>query len=276
MDWLRVDMSSWLTPYCSGKYDEISLLHEDEGIKERRVRIKASWMNLVKNAGSNPLIHIDLMTRDGVMQYMRLQANQRTGKYLSNSLYKTKWSAIRHFVCVHWGQNGWNEKFMTDLDVLWRGFTRFASQERATAMAKTKRRAERKRAEEENHDEDVGNDAECNDRDEDGGEDDDDDLSVEEEDCNYDHEEDDNGSDVEFVDDDDDDDDREENQVGKSVMTPELYKSVCQWFLEWGNTDGISCACFFAFTWHLACRSNNTARIRYGHMSWTFFDALHE
>ena len=76
---------------------------------------------------------------------------------------------------------------------------------------------------------------------------------MEEEFCNYDHEEDDNGSDVEFLDDDDDDDDREENQVGKSVMTPELYKSVCRWFLEWGNTDGIACACFFAFTWHLAC-----------------------
>jgi hypothetical protein len=49
-------------------------------------------------------------------------------------------------------------------------------------------------------------------------------------------------------------------------MTPELYKCV---------TKGIFCACFFAFTWKLACQSNNTARIQYGHMSWTFFDAMH-
>jgi hypothetical protein len=62
MDWLRVDMISWLTPFCSEKYDEISLLREDEGKKERRARIKASWMNLVKNASSNPLINIDQMT----------------------------------------------------------------------------------------------------------------------------------------------------------------------------------------------------------------------
>lgn len=270
MDWLRVDMISWLTPFCSEKYDEISLLREDEGKKERRARIKASWMNLVKNASSNPLINIDQMTPAGVMQYMRLQANQKTGKYLSNSSYKTKRSAIRHLVRVHWGQSGWDEKFMTDLDILWRGFTRVASKERATAVGKTnrKRRAKRKRTEED------GNDVECDNSDEDGGDDADDDLSVEEEDCDYDHEEDDNGSDVEFLND-DDDDDREENQVGKSPMTPELYKSVCRWFLEWGTTDGIACACFFAFTWHLACRSNNTARIRYGHMSWTFFDALH-
>ena len=32
----------------------------------------------------------------------------------------------------------------------------------------------------------------------------------------------------------------------------------------------IKMACFFAFTWQLACRSNNTARIRYGHISWVF------
>ncbi len=84
-------------------------------------------------------------------------------------------------------------------------------------------------------------------------------MVVEEED-GYDHnEEEDNGSDVEVVDDDDVDNDREENQVGKSVMAPELYKSVCQWFFEWGKTDGIACTCFFVFTWHLPCRSNNTA-----------------
>ena len=35
------------------------------------------------------------------------------------------------------------------------------------------------------------------------------------------------------------------------------------------------CACFFVLTWNLACRSNNTARIRYSHMSWHYFDAMH-
>jgi hypothetical protein len=64
-------------------------------------------------------------------------------------------------------------------------------------------------------------------------------------------------------------------QEGKSPMTPELYMSVCKWFLEWGTSKGIFCACFFVLTWNLACPSNNTARIRYSHMSWHYFDAMH-
>ena len=47
-------------------------------------------MNIVKDAGSQPLLHLDRMTPDGVMQYIRLQANQRTGKYLSASSYNGK------------------------------------------------------------------------------------------------------------------------------------------------------------------------------------------
>jgi hypothetical protein len=74
---------------------------------------------------------------------------------------------------------------------------------------------------------------------------------------------------------DDGDDDRDKNQVGKSPMTIELYKHVCQWFLKWRSTEGIFCVCFIAFIWHLACRLNNTARIWHGHMSWSFFDTMH-
>ena len=58
-------------------------------------------------------------------------------------------------------------------------------------------------------------------------------------------------------------------------MTPELFRSVCKWFLEWRSVEGIFCACFVVMTWHLACRSNNTARIRYSHMTWLVFDMMH-
>jgi len=241
------------------------LLRENEGRKQRQQRIKASWMNIVKNAGCQPLLHLDQMTPDGVMQFIRLQANQRTGKYLSASSYNGKRSAIHHLVRVHWGQSAWSEEFTNTLDCLWKGFTRHATKEKATASArsaKKKRRAKRKHAELEEDNPDQGMD-----ENEDGDDDSDDDLLSDEEedddDCISDEEE------------DDEDDDRDENQVGKSPMTPELYKSVCQWFLMWQSTEGIFCACFFVFTWNLACRSNNTARIRYGHMSWTFFDAMH-
>ena len=271
VDWLCAELPDWLTTYCRERHTEIILLRENEGKKQRQQRIKASWMNIVKDAGSQPLLHLDRMTPDGVMQYIRLQANQRTGKYLSASSYNGKRSAIHHLVRVHWGngQRAWSEEFNNTLDCLWKGFTRHATKEKATASAKRakkRRRAKRKHAELEEdidnnlamEEHDDGNDSEY--------EDDNDVLSDnEEEDCMSNDE----------VDIEDEDDDRDENQVGKSPMTPELYKSVCRWFLEWGSTEGIFCACFVAFTWQLACRSNNTARIRYGHMSWTFFDAMH-
>ena len=270
VDWLRAELPDWLTTYCLDRHDQIVLLRENEGRKQRQQRVKASWMDLVKNAGSQPLLHLDRMTPDGVMQYIRLQANQRTGKYLSASSYNGKRSAIHHLVRVHWGQGQrtWSDEFNNTLDCLWKGFTRHATKEKATASAKSakRRRAKRKDAELEEGamDEHEGGDDDASD-----DEDDNDVLSDDEEDNN----------DCMSVDEvhieDDEDDDRDENQVGKSPMTPELYKSACRWFLEWGSTEGIFCACFFVFTWHLACRSNNTARIRYGHMSWTFFNAMH-
>jgi hypothetical protein len=50
------------------------------------------------------------------MDYIKVQANQKTGTYLSTSSYTGKRSAIHHLVCCHWGQNGWSEAFTTGLD----------------------------------------------------------------------------------------------------------------------------------------------------------------
>ena len=63
-------------------------------------------------------------------------------------------------------------------------------------------------------------------------------------------------------------DDREEFREGKSPMTPELYTSLLRWFLQWGTVEGIYCAYYVCQTWQLACRSNNTGRIKFSHMQW--------
>ena len=130
IDWLHIELPQWMTPYCSEQHYAIKVLREGEGIKQRQQRIKTSWMKLVKNAGSQPLINLSQMTPDGVMQFIRLQANQRTGKYLSVSSYNGKRSAIHHLVRVHWGQNGWSEEFNNDLDSLWKGFICQATKEK--------------------------------------------------------------------------------------------------------------------------------------------------
>ena len=58
-------------------------------------------------------------------------------------------------------------------------------------------------------------------------------------------------------------------------MTPELFKNLCRWFLEWGTREGIYAALYMSLTWNLACRGNNTGKIRFSHMSWTAFDCMH-
>ena len=118
IDWLHAnaELSDWLTQYCAEQHAEIILLRENEGMKQRQKRIKTSWTNLLKNAGSQPLLHLDRMTPTGVMTYIRLQANQKTGKYLSASSYNGKQAAIRHLVRVHWGQNNtWSETLTPSL-----------------------------------------------------------------------------------------------------------------------------------------------------------------
>ena len=62
VDLLCAELPNWLTPYCREQHTAITLLRENEGRKQRQQRIKASWMNIVKNAGCQPLLHLDQMT----------------------------------------------------------------------------------------------------------------------------------------------------------------------------------------------------------------------
>jgi hypothetical protein len=73
---------------------------------------------------------------------------------------------------------------------------------------------------------------------------------------------------------DDNDDDRDELKEGKEPMSVELYRKVLRWLVEYGTRDSLRAACFICLTWNLACRGNNTARLKLSHMSWTKFDAM--
>ena len=56
-------------------------------------------------------------------------------------------------------------------------------------------------------------------------------------------------------------------QEGKKPMSYELYEKCCAWFLQSGTQQGIFCHCFLVLTWNLMCRSNNTTRILFEHLS---------
>ena len=61
---------------------------------------------------------------------------------------------------------------------------------------------------------------------------------------------------------------------GKAPMSVELYRRVCRWFVDWGTLDGIFAHTFTILSWNLACRANNTAKIRLKDIEWaSTFDA---
>lgn len=251
LNWLAGNLPSWMTELCSTQHSAIMMRREGEKFRQREKRIKAAWQQLVKNSDTEPLIHVDQMTPEGVMRYISSQANQTTGLPLSKSGYNGKRSAICHFVRAHW-TGGWSDEFDTKLEQYWTGFIRGLSAEQFTA------RNRRKRAKVGTTPPDTSNDHE---------------MDVE--DASESDSDSENEGDSSEEEADDDEDDRDLFQEGKIAMTPELFRSVCRWFLEWRSVEGIFCACFVALTWHLACRSNNTAKIRYSHMSWLVFDAMH-
>jgi hypothetical protein len=69
-------------------------------------------------------------------------------------------------------------------------------------------------------------------------------------------------------------DERNVCQEGKRPMSVELYRSLCRWFLEWGDLEGVFCYCFLVLTWNLMCRANNTCYIMFADIDWTKFDCM--
>ena len=161
------------------------------------------------------------------MEYISVQAHQRTGKRLSKSGYSGKRSAINHLVRCQQGSY-WKEDFEKRLEILWKGFMRLSNNDQARENMTRRSRKKRRRQTEATGNQEV---------------------QAQQDDMDTDSEDDDSDSD----DDSDDEDDRLLFQEGKSPMTPELYASLLKWFLKRGTQEGIMCACFLALIWNLAC-----------------------
>ncbi len=67
-------------------------------------------------------------------------------------------------------------------------------------------------------------------------------------------------------------DDSDDFKEGKVAMSPQPYRSVCKWLVDYGSKESIAAACFICLTWNLACGRHNTAELQFNHMSWTKFD----
>ncbi len=62
LDWLAVHSPSWMTELCLTQHTAIMMRREGERYREREKRIKAAWYQLVKNADTEHLIHVDQIT----------------------------------------------------------------------------------------------------------------------------------------------------------------------------------------------------------------------
>lgn len=72
-----------------------------------------------------------------------------------------------------------------------------------------------------------------------------------------------------------DNENNQNNREGRESMSVELYRYLCETFLRYGTADGIFAHCYLVLTWNLACRCNNTARIKFSDISWSqSFDAF--
>jgi hypothetical protein len=246
VDWLHKNKDDWLTEHSKKLYRETNLvLREDEKKRQRQKRIKEVWLAAVRKSSTEAIVHMEKLTPEGVMEFVSCQAHQKTGKRLSQAGYNGKRSAVQHLVRCHQGHL-WSGEFEQKMKVLWKGFSRLTSNENNNQRKQRKRR----RTANNQTDESAPNEA-----------------------ANVNDDSSDSESEAEIGG--DEEDDRNFFQEGKSPMTTELYESLCRWLMEWGTVEGIFATCFLVFTWHLACRSNNTGKIKTSHMQWTYFDALH-
>ena len=215
LNWVKEKKPTWMTELGKSQHQSLTVLIEGEKPRQRQRRIKDAWMKLVQNSDSAPIIHIEQMTPEGIMEYISIQAHQRTGRMLSKAGYGGKRSAIKHLVRCHWGKV-WDEEFETKLELLWKGFMRLSTNEQ-TATARRRRGRARE-----------GTTTTTNNGTGQQGDSDMDDASIGSE-----H---DNNS---------DDNDRDLFQEGKTPMTPELFRCVCKWFFLWGTMEGIFAACLW-------------------------------
>jgi hypothetical protein len=237
-DWIHGHQASWFTEFGQMKYDGLLVLQEGENRKQRRKRIKDKWMTMLRNAKTNPIINVDSITPAIVMEgYISRIANQHTLKPLSPAGYGGKRTGLFHLIRCHNGK-GPSKDFLDKMTTLWKGFSRTTNKKKMRARRQPVNAAPR-----------------------DG-------------DADADGEDEDSVSSGSNVDDEENDDDRNESKEGKEPMSPELYRNVCKWLLEWGNLDGIFAALYIVLTWNLVCRGNNTSKVQLSHLKWTVFDAL--
>jgi hypothetical protein len=96
--------------------------------QQRNWRVKERFKELLRNARTVPLVHLDLVGAAGFMMYLDQIRNRRTGKRLSRSAYGNQRAALNDLFRWHGYNKGCPDEFNRELSPLFRGFLRILAQ----------------------------------------------------------------------------------------------------------------------------------------------------
>ena len=113
----------WLTELGRQTVDAAEVVFDGESPRTHRARVKAAWMERFRLAETEPIVHVDRMNAEGVMEYVASAAHHITGKPLTLQGYNGKRSAVHHLIRCHNGI-GPGEEYLQDISTLWSGFHR--------------------------------------------------------------------------------------------------------------------------------------------------------
>jgi hypothetical protein len=225
---LHFCMESTIAPYNMVLTDEgranMESLHIRQG--ERVVAYKRRRMfemkRILRECSETPLIDIDVLTADNLMNYIRQIRGVKNGKLLSKSSFANHRAALNHLYRCH-NRRGFSPQITDHLKTLFKGLYRnLAKQRRGVSMRRIVA-----------DDGTVGTMAT-------GA------AQIDE----Y-------GSDA------------------REPLSVEVLKLLLKGFLDWNTTDGVFAYTYLLLTWHLMCRSENTALLTLKNITWSStFDAF--
>ncbi len=131
--WCLQKQEELVTEYAMTRFTEISLQTEGVQPPRRKERqIHEGFQAMMRDAPDNPVFHLEVITAEGFMNYIRSLRHTKTGERLSKSAYGNKRSALADIFRWHLGSGGdMPEHLRNDLKGLYRGFYRIITQSKA-------------------------------------------------------------------------------------------------------------------------------------------------
>lgn len=99
--WCQDHKPQWLTDNCCQELQDLADPVEGEGVRTYQKRVKTRFESMLRNAFDVPIMHLNLITTKGFMEYITTLRNQTTGDYLSKSAYGSHCSALFHLFWLH-------------------------------------------------------------------------------------------------------------------------------------------------------------------------------